>query len=57
VTGRDSEQLHGAGRRGCDELLEVLVKTFDLVVERRDPLGDGSERELRGVGGAAELVG
>ncbi len=33
VTGRDSEQLHGAGRRGCDELLEVLVKTFDLVVE------------------------
>jgi len=39
VAGGDSEQLNGAWRRSSDELLELLVKSFDLMIERRDSLG------------------
>ena len=49
VAGGDSEQLDGAGSGGGDELLELLVKMLDLVVEGVDPVGEGSQREFRGL--------
>ncbi len=40
VSGGESAQLRGARCRGRDELLELLVKALDRVVEGVDPLGE-----------------
>ena len=56
VAGGDSEQLDGAGSGGGDELLELLVKMLDLAVEGVDPVGEGSQRECRGLDGVAEVA-
>jgi hypothetical protein len=57
VAGGDSERLDGAGSGGGDELLELLVKMLDLVVEGVDPVGEGSQREFRSLDGVAEVAG
>jgi len=57
VAGGDAEQLDGARRGGRDELLELVVQSRDLTIERLDPLGDRAQGELRGLGGGAQLAG
>jgi hypothetical protein len=56
VAGRDPKQPDGARCGGANELLELSVENGDLIVESVDPSGDGAQRELCGVRGAAQLA-